>query len=734
MKDSVNECRHVWKVGSRWSYDGNSGSCILEVFRRHRIVFVGHEHDSFNRIKEGDLIVISSGTRVVAFGQAMEDAVPFDDNGIILEARDLAKVDPEDIGYACRISYRDLKPEDYVDYRIGAFHQVHEKAEHYRKLFLSYEFERRQEQFSIKARSCTLLQNAELQNDVLLKAGDAYHIPIFQRAYSWGNAEVRRLIGDLLNAFFGRLGRSPREPMFIGTIQVAAPKPKEEDGTGRSYDVIDGQQRLTTLALILRALQIRMQQPTLTSIAWLSTAVGTQQDYLAAALTASAPTSIQDNNNLYLINLNLILGLLNEDEDLEPKDDASFLQYLTSQVYFVVIETRAGLSKTLQIFNSINTAGMDLSGGDVFKIRYYEYLRERENAGEAIFENISNLYTSIDKANREDDSKIWLENVLNCAKWVVCNHLDLSYQAREYAGTTFFERLFDTVLKVESWEAFSYEKCEKLRLPLSLFEDLILACIEWRRMFAASSHEARSMKAIMEWSRYENYSYALIVLFIHRFKPSQDQLNAFVIQCGKLLLIYSIRFMKKTYEGRNVMHDVLNSITQGAADIPMLMNKIQATCALNSNMIHRCLVHDYFAFNPKGKNLICRLAALLEEWNAPDRSADELCKLMFWEQEIDIEHIEAANHKDGTLRADIEEEWGQDLHGLGNLTVLERKINRSISNEPYSSHKRERYLTSKFRSVKAFAQSHEIWSLELARARKIDLADRLRNYLCNPSL
>lgn len=54
----------------------------------------------------------------------------------------------------------------------------------------------------------------------------------------------------------------------------------------------------------------------------------------------------------------------------------SFVEYILNDILFVVIETVAGLSKTIQIFNTINTAGLDLNGDDLFKVRLYEYLHD----------------------------------------------------------------------------------------------------------------------------------------------------------------------------------------------------------------------------------------------------------------------------------------------------------------------------------------------------------------------
>ncbi|MFC0308465.1 DUF262 domain-containing protein [Gallibacterium trehalosifermentans] len=69
--------------------------------------------------------------------------------------------------------------------------------------------------------------------------GDKYIIPIYQRNYAWGKDEIELLIQDILEAKSKNNGRN----YYIGSLVVA----KRKD----SYEVIDGQQRLTTLKLLL---------------------------------------------------------------------------------------------------------------------------------------------------------------------------------------------------------------------------------------------------------------------------------------------------------------------------------------------------------------------------------------------------------------------------------------------------------------------------------------------------
>ena len=71
---------------------------------------------------------------------------------------------------------------------------------------------------------------------------DKYIIPIYQRNYAWGDKEISLLIQDLENAC-----QKSKDNYYIGSLVVY----KRENG---DFEVIDGQQRLTTLTLIMHYL------------------------------------------------------------------------------------------------------------------------------------------------------------------------------------------------------------------------------------------------------------------------------------------------------------------------------------------------------------------------------------------------------------------------------------------------------------------------------------------------
>lgn len=80
-------------------------------------------------------------------------------------------------------------------------------------------------------------------NVTLFDKGAHYVIPLYQRAYAWEDEEVNQLIDDI---------NDTTGDYYIGSLIVAKIKGQEEQ-----YEVVDGQQRLTTLYLLLHYLASR---------------------------------------------------------------------------------------------------------------------------------------------------------------------------------------------------------------------------------------------------------------------------------------------------------------------------------------------------------------------------------------------------------------------------------------------------------------------------------------------
>ncbi|GAW90301.1 hypothetical protein FPS14_contig00051-0007 [Flavobacterium psychrophilum] len=87
---------------------------------------------------------------------------------------------------------------------------------------------------------------APLNIKSLLSEGK-YNIPIYQRNYAWGEREITQLIQDIVDYS----SKEIKTNYYLGTLVVYERKTQ----SSLVYETIDGQQRLTTLSILLSVLK-----------------------------------------------------------------------------------------------------------------------------------------------------------------------------------------------------------------------------------------------------------------------------------------------------------------------------------------------------------------------------------------------------------------------------------------------------------------------------------------------
>lgn len=101
------------------------------------------------------------------------------------------------------------------------------------------------------------LISADLSIEELLSGRFAFTIPAYQREYAWGRTEALQLIDDIAAVIEDVERDGAHTPYFLGTMLLVEP-PGGSEGAGkypRQVDVVDGQQRLITLAIAVASLR-----------------------------------------------------------------------------------------------------------------------------------------------------------------------------------------------------------------------------------------------------------------------------------------------------------------------------------------------------------------------------------------------------------------------------------------------------------------------------------------------
>ncbi|MEZ9395296.1 DUF262 domain-containing protein [Vibrio splendidus] len=228
-----------------------------------------------------------------------------------------------------------------------------------------------------------------------------FSIPSYQRPYVWSDDDVLLLFKDIKEAC--RL----KEPnYFIGTILSSR---IEQDGE-RIYELIDGQQRTTTLMLMTIAFKYAGIKTDLAGLAVYTSKNGEDKPRLqfsireqvqqllgglAGLKNYQVPSKETIADNAYLKQMGVALDVLTKEvEKLKSDDEVSaevMGEYLYRQVQWVnnVVPTQMDLNR---LFATMNTTGIQLEQADILKAKLFK-----------------NILT--DKAQYD-------------AMWVACEHLE----------------------------------------------------------------------------------------------------------------------------------------------------------------------------------------------------------------------------------------------------------------------------------------------------------------------
>lgn len=206
--------------------------------------------------------------------------------------------------------------------------------------------------------------------------GVHYEIPIYQRNYAWGKEQIDQLLNDIWNASTSNAG-----DYFLGNL-IVAPKAQENGDDATTYEVVDGQQRLTTLYMLLHRLQ-RDSGVT-------KELIGRDLDATSQLTYASRRAASQALQNLSASEQDEGSGILTGYKQLNEglarltkvsADLGKFASFLVDNVCVV----RAALPVATDLnryFEVMNTRGQQLEQVDIVKARLMSYLGS-DDAGDS---------------------------------------------------------------------------------------------------------------------------------------------------------------------------------------------------------------------------------------------------------------------------------------------------------------------------------------------------------------
>ncbi|MCQ2703809.1 DUF262 domain-containing protein [Helicobacter pylori] len=216
-----------------------------------------------------------------------------------------------------------------------------------------------------------------------------YQIPIYQRPYQWTKENCEKLLDDL----FFNYEDDRESDYFCGSLVLVKSDPNSKTET---YDIVDGQQRLSTFILLAKVLAdlyiyngLDPEYLEYLQESWKDryterkrlsfNTIGSNAEYdfqdALEHFNDSQASKNKNNKNNYLKNAVCLKDYLREKE---IEDINKFIKWLYFNVKFITIIC-PNIDKALRIFNVLNARGLALNATDIFKGELLKELAKEED-------------------------------------------------------------------------------------------------------------------------------------------------------------------------------------------------------------------------------------------------------------------------------------------------------------------------------------------------------------------
>ncbi len=495
-----------------------------------------------------------------------------------------------------------------------------------------------------------------------------YQIPIYQRPYQWTEKNCEKLLDDLFEDY----EKDRESDYFCGSLVLVKSDPNSKTET---YDIVDGQQRLSTFILLAKVLADlyndclldpkhleRLQEGwkdrhTERKRLSFNTIGSNAEDDFAYALehfndSQASKNKIIENN--YLKNA---ICLKNYLEKKEIKNINNFIDWLYCNVVFVTI-TCPDADKALRIFNVLNARGLALNATDIFKGELLKELTKEEDQKKLV-----SRWNALSQKCSDNDLKIetlfsWYLTYLNPVT---------SKEKMEKELVTWFNILNKPPLEyLKGVEDFYNAYCEILEMQDRHAHLLsYLASDFWRVILCTS--------------------------ILHHYSP-QD------IEALKELLVkfyYQNWVAEQKEPKRQTSHNIIKALKEEKKekkidDIISIVKQYLDKNKITQNFREELKDdHLYEKHKKASKNSWLRPILILVEYFISDDSRPKRIE----KNDLHVEHILPQNPDPSSqwVKDFSEEERELYTHSLANLTLLGGKKNTQASNKDFKE-KKEIYM------------------------------------------
>lgn len=546
-------------------------------------------------------------------------------------------------------------------------------------------------------------------------------IPEYQRPYAWDEEQIQTLFSDLKEFAERDMLKNDKQMYFLGCIVSYINSNDEQE-------VIDGQQRITSLMLLLRALYNKfsnssdMRAQNLSSVIspciWKKEDISGEIHYDQILIESrvmnndgnevlrnilkdgKADPKAKDN---YSKNFLILENMIDEYSKEDPSMMYSFANAILRRSILLPISADSQ-DTALTIFSTLNNRGKSLSDADIFK---------------------ANIYSTLSDGMRKDFIQKWQDLEEDVAD------IDGEDIQKLFGYYAFYLRAINKDVSTSTPSVRDYyTKINKdALLSPNLLDNLAVIAQLWRVAFNHKELEGeswtRNMKILQVLdclSSYPNefWKYPVIAYYLQNRDKSGFE-NAF------------LKFLRNLFIELFANYAIRPSISYVKSNV---MN-------LNVSIIHCGSLYPVFSFKDVDMDELKSKLYLPH-----NRILKMFLKLMAYDKQDtllpnkwEIEHIFPQKWQTNYFVSETPENMKEKIEHIGNKVPFEKKLNIVAGNEYYAKKKVE-YLKSSIRIVKDLGGSgKEEWTPDDIIRRDAEVVDRVieifnewsGNYNCDES-
>lgn len=561
--------------------------------------------------------------------------------------------------------------------------------------------------------STTISVNKQTIEQFLLNARTKpFIIPDYQRPYSWTSDQINTLFKDIWEFTCNEGGTDKEGTYFLGSIVFYENKNGEQE-------IIDGQQRITSIFLLLRAIYTKLSKPKekteeaknfinkIEPLIWKTNKLTGKVEYSSILLNSKVISETENevlkkiletgevnekSEDNYSKNYNQILELIEEKSVENALMIYQFIYALLNQVIILPI-TADSQETALTIFSTLNDRGLPLSDADIFKAKIYNHLQSKEEKKEFIEkwkeleENTQNISENIQKLFYYYMFYLRaLENDRNTT----------TPGLRKYYSTNKFERLLENNV------------LDELKKILNIWEIIVNSTQFIENESWSENKDILKVLNILTSYPNEFWKYPVIVYYL-KHKDKKDFEEKFL----KFLRKLYVELLKKYIESPTI-NAVKSNILKLNAEIINSDKPVFDFKSLSEDEIKEKIKI------PHRNAVRMLLKTLAYDYDIQDELLPEK-----WE----IEHILPVKWENSYDLRENEKIAKEKIEHLGNKTPFEKKLNIIATNN-YFSKKKLSYSKSKIEMTKEIGKTKsDKWDLDDIVERDVRMTDRIVNIL-----